>query len=119
MAQLLAHPQIPYFNAPIYLQNKTQVGKVEEIFGTLNSGVRTTHAASHTFARFSPSAGRRTSHELLLGLGSPQRAARAHTCCMRCATVAKSKEYCLTALRHVVLECCCSSSLLKHPLRYL
>ena len=27
--------QIPYFNAPIYLENITQVGKVDEIFGTI------------------------------------------------------------------------------------
>ena len=26
---------IPYFNAPIYLENKQQVGKVDEIFGSL------------------------------------------------------------------------------------
>jgi len=25
--------QVPYFNGPIFLENKTQVGKVEEIFG--------------------------------------------------------------------------------------
>ncbi|KFM27297.1 60S ribosomal protein L10 [Auxenochlorella protothecoides] len=29
--------QIPYFNAPIFLENKTQVGKVEEIFGQINN----------------------------------------------------------------------------------
>eukprot|EP00250_Pteridium_aquilinum_P034070 c6982_g1_i1 orf=151-753(+) len=28
--------KIPYFNAPIYLENKTQIGKVEEIFGPIN-----------------------------------------------------------------------------------
>jgi H/ACA ribonucleoprotein complex subunit 1 len=28
--------KIPYFNAPIYLSNKTQIGKVEEILGPLN-----------------------------------------------------------------------------------
>ncbi|KAL2923224.1 putative H/ACA ribonucleoprotein complex subunit 1-like protein 1 [Bienertia sinuspersici] len=32
----LTHEKIPYFNAPIYLQNKTQIGKVEEIFGPIN-----------------------------------------------------------------------------------
>lgn len=32
-------PQIPYFNAPIFLQNKTQIGKVEEILGPINSVV--------------------------------------------------------------------------------
>ena len=26
---------VPYFNAPIYLENKQQVGKIDEIFGTL------------------------------------------------------------------------------------
>jgi len=29
--------KIPYFNAPIYLQNKSQIGKVDEILGPLNS----------------------------------------------------------------------------------
>ncbi|KAK3620387.1 H/ACA snoRNP pseudouridylase subunit [Elasticomyces elasticus] len=28
--------KIPYFNAPIYLENKTPVGKLDEIFGPLN-----------------------------------------------------------------------------------
>ncbi|SCU91773.1 LADA_0F11936g1_1 [Lachancea dasiensis] len=28
--------KIPYFNAPIYLENKSQVGKVDEILGPLN-----------------------------------------------------------------------------------
>ncbi|XP_050378835.1 putative H/ACA ribonucleoprotein complex subunit 1-like protein 1 [Argentina anserina] len=32
----LSHEKIPYFNAPIYLQNKTQIGKVDEIFGPIN-----------------------------------------------------------------------------------
>ena len=27
---------IPYFNAPIYLENKTQIGKVDEILGPIN-----------------------------------------------------------------------------------
>ncbi len=26
---------VPYFNAPIYLKNKQQIGKIDEIFGTL------------------------------------------------------------------------------------
>lgn len=30
------NPKIPYFNAPIYLENKNQVGKVDEILGPLN-----------------------------------------------------------------------------------
>ncbi|KDN40434.1 hypothetical protein K437DRAFT_216932, partial [Tilletiaria anomala UBC 951] len=28
--------QVPYFNAPIYLQNKAQIGKVDEILGPIN-----------------------------------------------------------------------------------
>ena len=28
--------KVPYFNAPIYLENKEQVGKVDEIFGPIN-----------------------------------------------------------------------------------
>ena len=28
--------KIPYFNAPIYLENKTQIGKVDEILGPIN-----------------------------------------------------------------------------------
>ena len=24
---------VPYFNAPVYLENKTKIGKVDEIFG--------------------------------------------------------------------------------------
>ena len=28
--------QVPYFNAPMFLQNKTQIGKIEEIFGAIN-----------------------------------------------------------------------------------
>nr|XP_036223298.1 probable H/ACA ribonucleoprotein complex subunit 1 isoform X2 [Bactrocera oleae] len=26
---------VPYFNAPIYLENKEQIGKIDEIFGTI------------------------------------------------------------------------------------
>lgn len=35
----LSHEKIPYFNAPIYLENKTQIGKVDEIFGPINESV--------------------------------------------------------------------------------
>ncbi|ESQ49696.1 hypothetical protein EUTSA_v10021561mg [Eutrema salsugineum] len=35
----LSHEKIPYFNAPIYLQNKTQIGKVDEIFGPINESL--------------------------------------------------------------------------------
>ncbi|KAJ4824193.1 hypothetical protein Tsubulata_044125 [Turnera subulata] len=32
----LTNEKIPYFNAPIFLHNKTQIGKVDEIFGPIN-----------------------------------------------------------------------------------
>ncbi|KAG5224216.1 H/ACA ribonucleoprotein complex [Salix suchowensis] len=32
----LTNEKIPYFNAPIFLQNMTQIGKVDEIFGPIN-----------------------------------------------------------------------------------
>ncbi|KAM0025173.1 putative H/ACA ribonucleoprotein complex, subunit Gar1/Naf1 [Helianthus debilis subsp. tardiflorus] len=32
----LTNEKIPYSNAPTYLQNKTQIGKVDEIFGPIN-----------------------------------------------------------------------------------
>ena len=35
--------QIPYFNAPIFLENKTQIGKVEEVFGKIQGVVRPPH----------------------------------------------------------------------------
>jgi hypothetical protein len=31
--------QVPFFNAPIFLENKTQVGKVDEIFGQIKEYV--------------------------------------------------------------------------------
>lgn len=31
--------KVPYFNAPIFLENKSQIGKVDEIFGPMNSYV--------------------------------------------------------------------------------
>ena len=30
------NPKIPYFNAPIFLENKSQIGKVDEILGPIN-----------------------------------------------------------------------------------
>ncbi|KDD71862.1 Gar1/Naf1 RNA binding domain-containing protein, partial [Helicosporidium sp. ATCC 50920] len=33
----LTNTMIPYFNAPIFLENKTLVGKVDEIFGQINN----------------------------------------------------------------------------------
>jgi len=35
----LTNEKIPFFNAPIYLQNMTQIGKVDEIFGPINESV--------------------------------------------------------------------------------
>lgn len=31
--------KVPYFNAPIYLENKSQIGKIDEIFGPMNDYV--------------------------------------------------------------------------------
>lgn len=31
--------KIPYFNAPVYFENKTQIGKIDEIFGGIKSNV--------------------------------------------------------------------------------
>ncbi|KAK3174935.1 H/ACA snoRNP pseudouridylase subunit [Lepraria neglecta] len=30
------NPKLPYFNAPIYLENKTTIGKVDEVLGPIN-----------------------------------------------------------------------------------
>ncbi|KAK8750115.1 hypothetical protein OTU49_015243 [Cherax quadricarinatus] len=30
----VTHKDVPYFNAPIFLENKEQIGKIDEIFGT-------------------------------------------------------------------------------------
>ncbi len=27
---------VPYFNGEVYLENKTQIGKIEEVFGPIN-----------------------------------------------------------------------------------
>ncbi|KAI9269743.1 Gar1/Naf1 RNA binding region-domain-containing protein [Helicostylum pulchrum] len=32
----LNNPKVPFFNAPIYLQDKTLIGKIDEILGPLN-----------------------------------------------------------------------------------
>ena len=31
--------KVPYFNAPVYLENKAQIGKVDDIFGPMNEFV--------------------------------------------------------------------------------
>jgi len=31
----VTHKDVPYFNAPMFLENKTQIGKIDEIFGNL------------------------------------------------------------------------------------
>jgi H/ACA ribonucleoprotein complex subunit 1 len=36
----LTHHKVPFFNGPIYLSNKAQIGKVDEIFGPIHSAVR-------------------------------------------------------------------------------
>lgn len=39
VTKALTDKKVPFFNAPIYLQNKTQIGKVDEIFGAINDFV--------------------------------------------------------------------------------
>ncbi len=34
--------KVPYFNAPVYLENKEQIGKVDEIFGQIREFVSLT-----------------------------------------------------------------------------
>lgn len=38
---------VPFFNAPIYLENKEQIGKVDEIFGSIRDYVSTLGQGSH------------------------------------------------------------------------
>ena len=33
------HRKVPYFNAPIYLENKQQIGKIDEILGPITDFV--------------------------------------------------------------------------------
>jgi H/ACA ribonucleoprotein complex subunit 1 len=36
LCSLTLPTKVPYFNAPIYLENKTQIGKVDEILGPVS-----------------------------------------------------------------------------------
>lgn len=36
----LLHTRVPYFNAGIYLENKQEIGKVDDIFGPVSEAVR-------------------------------------------------------------------------------
>ena len=45
----LTNPKVPYFNGPIFLENKTQVGKVEEIFGPINASMFTIKMAAVSY----------------------------------------------------------------------
>lgn len=38
----LQHTRVPYFNAQIYLENKQEIGKVDDIFGPISESVRCT-----------------------------------------------------------------------------
>ena len=46
----LTHAMIPYFNAGIYLHNKSKIGKVEEVFGPVNKVYFTVKPDSGVFA---------------------------------------------------------------------
>lgn len=41
--------KVPYFNAPVYLENKEQIGKVDEIFGQLRDFVSFVSLFSHNY----------------------------------------------------------------------
>lgn len=41
--------KVPFFNAPVYLENKTMLGKVDEILGPINSYVNNSHTKKHTY----------------------------------------------------------------------
>ena len=41
VCKLTIKDKVPYFNGFIFLENKTQIGKVEEIFGPINSAMFT------------------------------------------------------------------------------
>lgn len=38
-SQVATDLQVPYFNAPMFLQNKAQIGRIEEIFGGITNTV--------------------------------------------------------------------------------
>lgn len=40
--------KVPYFNAPVYLENKEQIGKVDEIFGQLRDFVSFSCCVNHS-----------------------------------------------------------------------
>lgn len=40
--------KVPYFNAPVYLENKEQIGKVDEIFGQLRDFVSFSCCVDHS-----------------------------------------------------------------------
>jgi H/ACA ribonucleoprotein complex subunit 1 len=39
MVCIATNQKIPKFNTPIYLENKTQIGKIDEVFGPINAVV--------------------------------------------------------------------------------
>ena len=42
------HSRVPYFNAPIFLENKQQVGKIDEILGPITDYVSLQHSNTWT-----------------------------------------------------------------------
>lgn len=43
--------KVPYFNAPVYLENKEQIGKVDEIFGQLRDFVSSVFSRQESFKK--------------------------------------------------------------------
>lgn len=50
--------RVPYFNAPVYLDNKEQIGKVDEIFGQLTDFVSFRNMCDVGFAFLRPDCSR-------------------------------------------------------------
>ena len=46
-----SNEKVPYFNAPLYLENKSQIGKVDDIFGPMQNYVS---SMTRTFTMFLP-----------------------------------------------------------------
>ena len=48
----VSQTDVPYFNAPIYLKNKQQIGEIDEIFGTLRDYYASVKLSDDVKAKF-------------------------------------------------------------------
>lgn len=49
--KLSSADQVPMFNAPIYLENKQQIGKINEVFGPINEIVNLHYFINHLISK--------------------------------------------------------------------